>query len=196
MFLNALKSWLINICAAVFFITAIEMVLPDNSMKKYSKFVLGLILITVFIQPIVGLFNKNFNLSTYSQKIFNNFDEKQNIDELSKYKSQNLQNTIDTFKLNVQTNCEKKLKEKYPDRTYKVEVNANYDNENNNVNIDGVYVTVKNSSVDKVKKVVIDTKSVNYDNSNDSSGKVGADIKSYLSGELDVSENIIHVRDG
>lgn len=196
MFLNALKNWLINICTVVFFITAVEMILPDNSMKKYSKFVLGLILITVFIHPIVNLFNGNFNLNDYSQKVLDNFDKKQNMDDLSKYKSKNLQDTIDTFKLNVQTTCEKKLKEKYPDENYKVKVNAGYDNESNNIKINGVYVTAKNSSVDKVKKVTIDTKSVSSDNSNEVTDKVGPNIKSYLSSELDISQNIIHVSDG
>ena len=38
------------------FMTAIEIIAPDNSMKKYIKFVLGLILISVMINPIIKFF--------------------------------------------------------------------------------------------------------------------------------------------
>ncbi len=100
-----LRSWLIKICTAVFFITAIEMILPNNSFKKYSKFVLGLILITVFINPIVGLFNKNFDINSYSLKLSQQFEKNQNSNDMEKYKEENLNSTIEEFKLNLQNNC-------------------------------------------------------------------------------------------
>ena len=49
--IEGLKVWITSICTAIFFITAVEMILPDDSLKKYAKFVLGLILITVVISP-------------------------------------------------------------------------------------------------------------------------------------------------
>ena len=42
--IGELRNWIISICTAVIFITAVEMIMPNNSFKKYAKFVLGLIL--------------------------------------------------------------------------------------------------------------------------------------------------------
>ncbi|AND85209.1 stage III sporulation protein AF [Clostridium tyrobutyricum] len=191
-----LRSWLIKICTAVFFITAIEMILPNNSFKKYSKFVLGLILITVFINPIVGLFNKNFDINSYSLKLSQQFEKNQNSNDMEKYKEENLNSTIEEFKLNLQNNCKQKLDEKYPDGKYSVKANARYDKESGNIYITGIYVTVKDGSVDTVQKVTINTEGENYDNSDELSGKQGQEIRSYLGSQLDISENIIHVKKG
>ncbi|ANP69766.1 Stage III sporulation protein AF [Clostridium tyrobutyricum DIVETGP] len=196
MLLEYLRSWLIKICTAVFFITAIEMILPNNSFKKYSKFVLGLILITVFINPIVGLFNKNFDINSYSLKLSQQFEKNQNSNDMEKYKEENLNSTIEEFKLNLQNNCKQKLDEKYPDGKYSVKANARYDKESGNIYITGIYVTVKDGSVDTVQKVTINTEGENYDNSDELSGKQGQEIRSYLGSQLDISENIIHVKKG
>ncbi|WML35311.1 stage III sporulation protein AF [Clostridium sp. OS1-26] len=74
--LQALREWLIGICTAVFFITAVEIILPDNSLKKYAKFVLGLILITVFINPLIKVFDRNFDINTYTSNAIQSFDAK------------------------------------------------------------------------------------------------------------------------
>jgi stage III sporulation protein AF len=118
--LQTLREWIISICTAVFFITAVEIILPDNSMKKYAKFVLGLILITVFINPIIKIFDRNFDISTYTANVVENFDKKKTESEFQQYKEKNLNDTLEVFELNLQTSCEKKLKEKYPDSNYKV----------------------------------------------------------------------------
>jgi len=172
------------------------MILPNNSFKKYSKFVLGLILITVFINPIVGLFNKNFDINSYSLKLSQQFEKNQNSNDMEKYKEENLNSTIEEFKLNLQNNCKQKLDEKYPDGKYSVKANARYDKESGNIYITGIYVTVKDGSVDTVQKVTINTEGENYDNSDELSGKQGQEIRSYLGSQLDISENIIHVKKG
>ena len=61
--IEGLKVWVTNITIAIFFITAVEMILPDNSMRKYAKFVLGLMLIVVIINPIMKIFDKDFNFN-------------------------------------------------------------------------------------------------------------------------------------
>jgi stage III sporulation protein AF len=191
--LQALKEWLISICTAVFFITAVEIVLPDNSMKKYAKFVLGLILITVFINPIIKLFDRNFDINTYTASIVENFDTKKTESEFKQYKEKNLNSTLEVFKLNLQTSCEKKLKEKYPDSNYKVQADASYDSENDKIVIKDIKVGVKEGSIEKIKKIQIggDAKSVNNTDNMDSEKSM--DIKKYLSNELNVSKEVIQI---
>jgi stage III sporulation protein AF len=191
--LQALKEWLINICTAVFFITAVEIILPDNSMKKYAKFVLGLILITVFINPIIKVFDKNFNINTYTQNAIESFNKNKYEGDLKQYEQKDKQNTLDLFKLNLQTNCEKILKEKYPDSNYKVQVDAIYDDKNNNLIIKDVKVGVKDGLVEKIAKVTIDAETKSVNNSDNVDSKKSDSIKQYISDELSVSKDIIQV---
>ena len=51
-----LNNFIITLVATMIFMTSIEIIAPDNSMKKYIKFVLGLILISVMINPIIKFF--------------------------------------------------------------------------------------------------------------------------------------------
>ncbi|MHC6179446.1 stage III sporulation protein AF [Clostridium sp. JNZ X4-2] len=195
--IQSLREWLISVCTAVFFIIAVEMILPDNSMKKYCKFVLGLILITVFINPIVKVFNKNFNMSSYTEKVIESFDEdfgtKKSSSEFNNYKQKNISDTIEAFEMNLQSSCEKNLKEKYPEEKYEVKVGAEYDEKNNMVCIKDVNVKVQDGAVEKIKKVDISDETTSVSSTNSENSEEALKIKTYLSQELNVPENIIHV---
>ncbi|MFL0196893.1 stage III sporulation protein AF [Clostridium sp. WILCCON 0269] len=195
--LESLREWLISICTAVFFITAIEMLLPDNSMKKYCKFVLGLILITIFINPIVKIFNRDFDINAYTAKAIENFDNNINSQksakEFNEYKQKSESDTIEAFESNLQASCEKSLKEKYPDGNYKVVVEADYDDESNLVYIKNVDVQAQKGSVEKVKKVDISGKTTAVGNFNTENSEEASRIKAYLSQQLNISEDAIHV---
>lgn len=194
--IQALRSWIITICTAVFFITAVEMILPDNSLKKYSKFVLGLIMITVFINPLIKLFNNNFDINSYVSTAAQNFDSETCKDDFQKYKQKSINETMENFKLNLQNSCEKKLKEKYPDNNYKVSVEASIDSNNQKINIKSLKVGVKDGNVEKIKKVNIDIGSKSIENNNTyeevDKNKV-SEIKKYLSSELNIPADIIQV---
>ena len=60
--MEILKDWVSDICVTILFMTAIELVLPENSIKRYAKFVLGLIFIVVVINPIINFVNQDNNL--------------------------------------------------------------------------------------------------------------------------------------
>lgn len=192
--LQVLREWLIGICTAVFFIIAVEIILPDNSLKKYAKFVLGLILITVFINPLIKVFDRNFDINTYTSNAIQSFDAKKTENEFQKYKEKNIKDTLEVFKLNLQTNCEKKLKEKYPDSNYKVQVEASYDDNNDKLVIKDIKVGVKDGSIERIKKIKIGDDSKTVDNGdNQINNEKSQAIKKYLGDELNVSKDVIQV---
>lgn len=192
--LQVLREWLIGICTAVFFITAVEIILPDNSLKKYAKFVLGLILITVFINPLIKVFDRNFDINTYTSNAIQSFDAKKTENEFQKYKEKNIKDTLEVFKLNLQTNCEKKLKEKYPDSNYKVQVEASYDDNNDKLVIKDIKVGVKDGSIERIKKIKIGDDSKTVDNGDKQiNNEKSQAIKKYLGDELNVSKDVIQV---
>jgi stage III sporulation protein AF len=160
--LEAFKNWIINICTAIFFITAVEMILPSNSMKKYTKFVLGLILITVLINPIVKLFDKNFDIDSYVNTASKYFEEKQYKQDYDKYKNNNIDNTAQVFSNNLGKICIQKLQEKFPKDNYEVFPKVKYDSNEEKFIVDEIKVEVNEGRIKNIKKVDIkDTKEVN-----------------------------------
>ena len=53
MFIETLKNIVITLVTVLIFISAVELISPNNKMKKYIKFILGLILISVILNPIL-----------------------------------------------------------------------------------------------------------------------------------------------
>lgn len=191
--LNEIKIWIINICAAVFFITAIEMILPNNSLKKYGRFVLGLILITVFINPIIKIFDNNYNINTYSSNAIKYLEDNKIQGDLEKYKEKNTNDTLNVFKLNLQNLCQSKIKETYPQNNYNVEAKVEYDKSKEKLIIKSINIEVKDGKIEKIKKVKIKDRSDPVNNSeliNDEKSKA---IKEMLSKDLNIPKECIKI---
>lgn len=190
--IDFLKPWIINISTTIIFMTAVEMMLPNNKMKKYVKFVLGLVLIAVLINPIVNIFGKNRNISTYSQSISKYFDENAYEANYEKYKDINKNNTLNSFKQNLIKTCTTKLKEKFPENEYIIQADVEYSKNNENIIIKNLKVGIKDNEIEKVRKVDISTKS-NYGNEDDISNSAkGRAIKEYIAAELKIQkENLV-----
>lgn len=187
----SLKGWVISICSTVFFITAVEMIFPNNSMKKYAKFVLGLILITVIINPILKFINNNYNIDNYTNNVMNYVDNSDN-NNYEKYKQENADNTLSTFKTNLANSCNDILVKKYPGNSFKIDIDASYDKDND-IKINSVKIGVKDGAVESVKKVEINLQKKAEDTSNVLNDSKSKDIKGYISNELNIPDSSIIV---
>ena len=141
--LDGIRNWVITICCTLFFITAIEMIIPNNSMKKYSKFVLGLILITVIINPVIKIFNGDFNTAIYTNGLVNSMDDNNLKTTIQRYKDENISNTLNNFKENLKLSCERSLKGKFPDNKFEVTIDASFDKKNELFKLKNVQVRTK-----------------------------------------------------
>ncbi|EPY6469616.1 stage III sporulation protein AF [Clostridium sporogenes] len=192
--LQWLKDWITNIAVAVFFITAIEMLLPKNNIKKYGKFVLGLILITVILNPIIKIFNKDYNISQYADKATASFNNVEYKNDFDKYKKKNREETLNNFKANLQNQTKKKLEEKFPENKYEVNVEIAYDEEKDNLQIKSMDVGVKGNKIEKIKKVNKINIGNNENGKEDKKTFEGeGKIKQFISNEFKVSSEVIKV---
>lgn len=191
--IGELRNWIINICTAVIFITAVEMILPNNSFKKYAKFVLGLILITVLVNPIIKIFDKGFNLDEYTNRAVKYIDDKNYEKDYDKYKENSMSKTLDTFKANLENIVKDKLIDRYPNNAYDVEAEVAYDESSESVNIKNIKVGVRDGTIKAVKKVDISTKGSVENSAQSLNDEKSMLIKEYLSKELDISANSIEV---
>ncbi|MBW9170729.1 stage III sporulation protein AF [Clostridium estertheticum] len=191
--IELLKVWVTNITIAIFFITAVEMILPDNNMKKYAKFVLGLMLIVVIIKPIIKIFDKNFDLNSYSNKATSYIEGSTQPSDMKKYKDINIVNTTENFKKNLQKECVTNLEQAYPENKYNADVDVVYDSKNGVFNINRVKIDVVDIGVQSIKSIKIDTQSVDASNNNVLTNTQGKQIKKFLSNKLKISDDVITV---
>ncbi len=176
--IEALGKWIITICVAIFFSTAVQMILPDNSLKKYCNFVLGLIVFVVILSPILKIFNEELQVNKIIQEsadlVFNDRGER-NYEE---YRQANINSTLERFKNNLEKQCVADLEKNFKGDRYSAKVNAAYDNE---------------SSVERVKKVQIGDESVQVDNQDSSTDKKSMEVRNFISSTYDIDEENIYV---
>ena len=106
-----LNNFIITLVATMIFMTSIEIIAPDNSMKKYIKFVLGLILISVMINPIIKFFTGG------EQEVINRikrYEDMLNLGVTNEGESKEvIEKQKEAFKSNLNSNCDNLLKEKF-----------------------------------------------------------------------------------
>jgi len=56
-----LSSWISNIILFIFLAVIVDMLLPNTSLQKYAKMVIGLLLITIILTPIFKLFSEDID---------------------------------------------------------------------------------------------------------------------------------------
>lgn len=188
--MEEIKGFVITLVTMLILMTAIEFIAPDNNMKKYLKFVLGLILISVMLSPIISLFsNGEENISLQIQKYIE-LTENESVEVSKDYKI----SSESAFKENLEQNCNILLKEKFADKEFVSDIDCKVDMDNINYSIDKVQVGVKNKDVSKIQKIIInsqeDSKSVS---SQEEKVNNEDEIISYLSEALNVSKDKIEV---
>lgn len=187
------RSWVMSICVAVIFITAVELIIPGNKFKGYVKFVMGLILIAVILNPIIKIFNNKTDITTYINKADQYVNSGAYENNIEKYKEQDKDDTINTFKENLQNSCTKMLKDKFPDNDYTVKADVKLDNDTNQINIKGLTIGIKNKGIEKIKNIDIDSKSVSASQESKVDPQVDKEIKDYINDELKISKDNISV---
>lgn len=190
MFLKSLREWIINISTVVLFITAVEMILPNNSLKKYSKFVMGLILMVTLINPLIKLIDKDFNINKYASEISKGIDVEDSKEILSQYKQKNIEKTKESFNKNLQELVDKKLKDKFSKDKFRVDTRVGFNEKDNNFIIEGIRVGFKDKRVEKIKKIHVN---INKNEKNLEQDELSKNIRNYLSEELGISKDIISV---
>lgn len=91
--INFVSNWTQSLIIALIFTIIIEMLLPNNSNKKYVKMVAGIYLIFIMLNPILNLFNKDIKLNFGLEDVFETSADV-NIEEMKKYYKSSLQTSI------------------------------------------------------------------------------------------------------
>lgn len=185
-----IKSFIETLVTIIILFSAIELISPNNSMKKYIKFVLGLILIVVMLSPIIDFFTEG------EDKIVSTIKEYENILSTDTKTSSDVavSNEVeDVFIENLNKNSATELAEAFPDYTFVCNIDCNIDLSNYSYNISHAKIGISTGKIQDVEKI----EKVEISNDNQTESKVYSDdeqkIVSYVSNMLGVSEEKIEI---
>lgn len=148
-----LKSFIITLVTAIIFITAVEIIAPGKAMKKYIQFVLGLILVSILLNPIVYLFTKGEEEIVNKIKLYeNNVGDYINTETTEAMKEEREKK----FQENLNKNCDQMLKDKFGNQSFKTEIQCSFDFDTMTYAIKSVDVGVKDNKIKLIEKVNID----------------------------------------
>ena len=175
-----LNNFIITLVATMIFMTSIEIIAPDNSMKKYIKFVLGLILISVMINPIIKFFTGG------EQEVINRikrYEDMLNLGVTNEGESKEvIEKQKEAFKSNLNSNCDNLLKEKFSDKDFKSDIKCNINLSDMTYSIDSLEVGVRENGIRLVDKIRINVNDESEEAvSNDEKIDNEEEIKNYLS---------------
>ena len=184
-----LKSFVITLSVTLLFVSAVEMILPSGSIKKYVKYVVGLILMAVILNPIVQFLNKGEDAFVSSIDKYVKAFETGNLE----FETKNIDSN-EIFLEKLEYSCNKILKDKFKDLEFETKIDAIFDSKKVEVNFNLVEVKYFKKGINKIAKVSIELdKGKTKDDGED---EIANEIKLFLMEELKVSKEKIKVERG
>jgi len=196
MFIGTLKNIVITLVTMLIFISAVELISPNNKMKKYIKFILGLILISVILNPIIefisnGEKNVAGSIESY-EEVFSQNKDKAYLDDIeySKANEGKGDNRKKAFINNFNKNCDSLLKNQFKNMTFKSEIDCDVNFTDITLNVKKLKIGVGETKVNKIKKIVIGDKKQNNEQE---LNKEYPEIIEFVAKELSIPKEKIEV---
>lgn len=182
--MDGLKEYITTLVSMLIIITSIEFIAPDNSMKKYIKFVMGLILIAVMLSPVVDIFTKDVNSFSNNLERYLELESYENTNDISETKV----SEQEMFKKNLEENCKLLLQENFKNLSFQLDIDCELDSINVTYTINQINVLVAEKGTKKIEKVIINKNEESIEEIEEQD-----EIISYLSETLKVSKDKIKI---
>lgn len=193
------RAWSKGIVVAVIIATILEMILPDNTSKKYIKIIIGIFIVYTIISPVINQFTGediseyikvNEVIETSSDVVESNEISKNTTSSIKKIYTQNLENDLKT-----------KLKAKgYVAGSVSINISndESYNIEKIDIKIDEKTAVAKEQKqtktiVDNIKSVKIKIENNNSQNNEIINENDKNEIKEYIKTTYEVDINKINI---
>lgn len=189
--INFINSWTRGIIIAVIISTIIEMILPNGSIKKYVRSIIGVYIVFVIISPIITkVTGKKFNLKEYE------------LPETKKYEVTSLDTNVYIENTYI-GKLEQEIKDSLNNEGYTVEkiyleidkTNENYGNLNS-INMNVIKNELKKSNnIKQIEKIKIDVNEYIEKNKNELSNEDIEKIKNIINFNFRIIPENIHINE-
>ncbi|USK58751.1 stage III sporulation protein AF [Peribacillus asahii] len=195
--MDFLASWISNIIIFILLATVIDMLLPNSALQKYSKMVIGLLLIAVIITPILRLVHTNFDDVLASATIQFEQGEAQSLGNLTESKKKEIQAAqsayiLEQMAVQLQAEAEEELMEKYQMEIQDIEVTVKDEEKPEPENLQHITISLsevkEDETIEAIAKVEIDTKRALV-----TDDARYADVKQFLANTWSIDEEMIQI---
>lgn len=194
--INIISNWAGEIVVSLVIVTLIEMLLPDNKIKKYVKTVIGVYIIFCIISPFID--KEEF------AKIFENTEKNLEKIRIESQVSSNVESTQNSIEALYIQEFENDVIKKVEELGYKVkkcnvdiEINASKDN----AGINAIYLNIgekkdntnQGIQVENVEKVEISINDKEEGNNKDEETEDSKKVREFLSNHYEISKEKIKI---
>jgi stage III sporulation protein AF len=160
-------EWITNIILFILLAIVIDLLIPNSSLQRYSKMVIGLLLIVIILTPVLQLFNRNVD-ELLSEVQLPGSKEEEKVEILIENQKKEIQASqrayiVEQMAVQMKTQAEKELLDEHG---YQIEgvqlVFKDDEGELSESNLEEVNVTVRKEATEEaesreIKRVTIDT---------------------------------------
>ncbi|MDU5110150.1 MAG: stage III sporulation protein AF [Clostridium sp.] len=189
--MEEIKGFVITLVTMLILISAIELISPENSMKKYIRFVLGCILIAVMISPLINFLSGGEELLVSKIDSYLSMPNKET--EVSSSFEESKDSRSEVVLNNIEDNLNRLLKEQYSDSDFKVKIQGDVDMDNIEYSIEKIEVGVKDNGILNIEKIVINEEESTEVSTNSENIKNKQEIIEFIKDTLKISEDKISV---
>ncbi|KRQ86838.1 Stage III sporulation protein AF [Caloramator mitchellensis] len=183
--INFISSWVKLIVSVYIFITLVEIILPSNSLKRYAKFVLGLIVLITILIPVFNMFGKEIDISNSINKYISYYEGST---ESIKIEDNYNKEIINQFKMNLKNNLENEIDQNFNNKydVLLIQVNENMKSVGFG-KIERIVLSLNSkNNIKSIEKVVIGS------NKNEASFEIrNMDVIKFLKENYGIGENTI-----
>ena len=187
--MEMITGWITNIIVLILLATVLELLLPNSSMQRYVKMVIGLMLMAVILSPVLTIFTKDFDSMLRSATIDGSIDNKEMENTIESKKSEiqasNAAYIEEQMAVQMKSQVEKELREQFNLEISSVALDlTEVDGEKN---IDHIIVTVNEEESDKsVSDIEVITVSLSEEDELNSTNLVSRKVAYFLADEWEL----------
>ncbi len=148
--MELMRNWMISLITVVIISSFVEMLMPSGSFKKYSKLVVGLIIMLIIVQPILMLTDNDQLFSKYAFEASNQIDKMAIVGKSDMVKEKQMEQIVSTYNHNLNKQIQQSVRSLSGEHEAEVIVHTDSDLESSGFgsirNIDVVLTSQSNNS--------------------------------------------------
>lgn len=150
-----IRTWIINIITIMIVSAFAEIIIPDGSFKKYTKLVIGLIVMVIIIKPVIQLSNQEVLLHKLTLETGNYIEKMQVIEKSKMMEEKQRQQIISTYRSNLKSQVKQRVTEVCENYEAKVTVDTDTNIQSSGFgSIRGIEITLSPNNKNNVVAVV------------------------------------------
>lgn len=148
------RGWILNIVSIILIISFIEIILPDNSTKKFINLALGFVIVLVVVTPIVKVINKDIDMEEAVFSYTNSINKHEYVFNAERVLESNDEQFLSLYKDRIKEDIKFRVESRYDLSIKDIELNIEQKDQDNLGEILDLKILVEESNTNKTIPIV------------------------------------------